>query len=115
MGTHLPQSLGMEERDGEPSVIGFGPALQSLWANEQHPDWVQQYAFSVWARHIDLAELRVVTPGSRHFESAAWERALRGDRAVVGFVLGKLNSNTNWFHVVSHVWGKNLSRPSIQL
>jgi hypothetical protein len=88
--------------------LSFGSlsALRSLWAEEQSPEWLQKYAFSIWACHVDdLTELAEVTPGSAHYESAVWYRALRCDRAVAGYVLGKLESNSHWFCLVPHVWG----------
>jgi hypothetical protein len=85
---------------------GSVAALGSLWADDQNPEWLQNYAFSIWARHVDdFVELATITPGSRHYENAVWQRALRGDRAVTGYVLSKLNLDFHWFRVVPHIWG----------
>ena len=79
--------------------------LRSLWADEQSPEWLQDYAFAVWATHIDnLAELAVVKPGMRQYESAVWQRAVRGDRSVAGYVRDKLGMDYRWFHVIHHIW-----------
>lgn len=81
-------------------------ALRSLWADEQNPAWLQKYAFSLWARHVDsLDELAAATPESQHYENAVWQRALRGDRAVAGYVLDRCTRTSHWFHVAPRVWG----------
>jgi hypothetical protein len=80
-------------------------AVRSLWADEQNPEWLQEHAFSIWARHVDdIAELATMTSESRHHENAVWERALRGDQSVAGYVLGKLNLGSHWFQVVPRIW-----------
>jgi hypothetical protein len=33
-----------------------------------------------------------------------WQRALRGDRDIVPYVLAKLGDNRRWLHVVPHIW-----------
>jgi len=81
--------------------------LRSLWEDENHPDWLHKYAFSVWRRCVDnLGELQSIPTDSPHFESAAWERALRGDQEIVPYVLGKLSVNQRWFHVVPPIWSQ---------
>ncbi|MBI3408597.1 MAG: hypothetical protein HY040_09605 [Planctomycetes bacterium] len=83
-----------------------GAALKSLWAEKQNPEWLQDYAFSHWARYVaDLSELAAIQPDCRHYEGAAWERALRNDRQVAAFVLAKSRTDAHWFHVVPRVWG----------
>jgi phage terminase small subunit len=80
-------------------------ALRSLWDEEGHPDWLQRYAFSLWCRHVeDLGELQSIPNGSSHFEAAAWQRALRGDREIVPYVLEKLSDDPWWLHVVPPIW-----------
>jgi hypothetical protein len=87
-------------------------ALRSLWAEGQSPEWLQSYAFSRWACFVDdLAELSVVLPKSPHYESAVWERALRGDRTVSVFVLTKINTDRHWFYLIPRVWGDVFEAP----
>lgn len=80
-------------------------ALKSLWEAAANPDWLKDYAFTQWARHVrDLAELQAVAPGSRHYESAVWQRALRGDRTVSGYVIGKVVSDEHWLRLIPSIW-----------
>ena len=80
-------------------------ALRSLWADENNPEWLREYAFSHWARNVDdLAELAAISRESSHYEDAAWQRALRGDRSVAPYVREKSSSNSRWFDLVPYVW-----------
>jgi hypothetical protein len=83
-------------------------ALRSLWTDEQSTEWLQKSAFSLWARCVDdLSELATIKPENQHYESAVWQRALRGDRSVAGFVLAKLDTAPHWFRLIPHVWGND--------
>lgn len=92
-----------EERLSSKSIA----ALQSLWTDSQGSDWLRSYAFSRWVRFVDdLAEISAVPPESPHYESAVWQRALRGDRTINGYVLGKVSANPHWLRVVPRVWAE---------
>jgi len=91
--------------------VGSVAALRSLWDDESSPEWLQRYAFSLWCRCVeDPDELRSIPTGSPHFEAAAWQRALRGDREITPYVLGKLSENRRWFHVVPRIWSQEFDR-----
>lgn len=80
--------------------------LRTLWQDPASPLWRRQYAFSRWAKYVeDLDELAEISPDSPHFETAIWQRALRGDRAVAPHVLDRFDGDFHWAHVLPHVWG----------
>lgn len=80
-------------------------ALRALWNDESNPEWVRDYAFSHWARNVtDLAELRSIATTSRHFQTAVWTRAQRGDKDVAPHILAKVADDRRWFEVVPEIW-----------
>jgi hypothetical protein len=82
-------------------------ALRSLWDDTSSPEWLQRYAFSEWSRHVrELAELRSVPATGPYFETAIWQRALRGDQEIVPHVLARLGDRQHWFYLVPRIWAR---------
>lgn len=98
--------------DGEGTVPlsqASADALRSLWQEETNPDWLRQYALSVWAKVAgDLRYLRSISEESALHETAVWHRALRGDRTTASQVAGKLTEKAWWFEVVPKIWCKEM-------
>ena len=70
-------------RSGDRESRSLSPAsldaLQSLWMNENDPNWLRTFAFSVWARVIpDLKTARSVLGMAPIGDGTIWQRALRG-------------------------------------
>jgi hypothetical protein len=82
-------------------------ALRSLWEDQTGADWLREYAFSQWARHVSgVAELQAIPDTSPHFPAAASQRAKRGDKEITQYVLAELSQNRRWFSLAPNVWSQ---------
>ena len=79
--------------------------LQSLWTEENHPDWLRMFAFSVWARSVpDLKAARSPLGKAPIGDETVWHRAMRGDTETVPDVIIRLGVDSHWLHVVPRIW-----------
>ncbi|MCU1300664.1 MAG: hypothetical protein JWQ87_948 [Candidatus Sulfotelmatobacter sp.] len=79
--------------------------LRNVWEEVGNPSEVKEYAFSVWVQYSDeLPVLQSIPPESPSYRTAAWQRALRGDREIVPYVIEAANKSPGWFLVVPHLW-----------
>lgn len=83
------------ERDHDNQGPGLSAAsideLRLLWEDTAIEEAVRTYAFSVWARYTDdLTSLRAVPSSSVRFQTAAQQRALKGDSEIVPYIIEKV-------------------------
>jgi len=84
-------------------------ALSRLWKNPATPDWLQSYAFEVWAEYTDdLETLRGVGIEAPPFADLSLKRrALKGDREVAPALRARIEKNEHrgyWLQFFHHVW-----------
>jgi hypothetical protein len=115
-GKFVPWAISWSDRwtrgEGEgpiPLSRASADALRSLWQEESNPDWLREYALSVWAKiEGDLCHLRSISEKSPLYGTALWHRAVRGDRTTAPEVARKLHENTWWLWVVPKIWCKQM-------
>lgn len=79
--------------------------LRFLWTNENNPECVRTFAFSVWARYVpDLDGARSFLAEAPQGDGTVWHRALRGDREIAPEVAARLALRAHWLRVVPRVW-----------
>lgn len=97
-----PRSADQESRSLSAASID---ELQSLWSNEEEPDWLRTFSFSVWARFVpDLKAAGLVLEKVPKNSSTVWQRALRGDMEMVPAVAERLGVDHHWLSVVPRIW-----------
>jgi len=84
-------------------------ALRELWSNPASPDWLQKYAFEIWAEYTDdLPTLREVgVKGSPFADLSLKRRTIKGDSTAAPAVKAHIIKNelrAYWLQFLHHVW-----------
>jgi hypothetical protein len=84
-------------------------ALYTLWKDPANPEWLQKYAFEVWAEYTDdLKTLREVgVEGGPFADISLQRRAIKGDREVASALKTRIAKNEfrgYWLQFLHYVW-----------